>query len=502
MRPLTPASEPPGRQLPLRVRLTAWMVVIFLIVQLSIAVVVQLYLSRMIDNFFGERLRTRVSAMAESLGSQLPVLSSDQLAQSVIAEQKVRLSREFTVDVFDRFGRSVATSRQPPLRLEPDLLRRGFETDDVIAASLPSDALRSASTEVWPVRAALRKTIGTDGREYLVVLAANDAYATDMHRITNRVILASVVMGIIPIALSSYLIAGLAVRPLADIRVLAQRLSPESIDQYIDSASAAQEVAAVRAELELARQRIEAGFATQERFMSNVSHELKTPIAVVLTEIQTLKAEESPRRVRDFLRSATEELEKLGRTVDNFLLLTRIRQGKGQIPALEACLVRDVLLESYAGCTPMATLHRVRLSLHIPEGDQMDATVMGNCDLLRIIFDNIIRNAIRFSPESGVVEIRAEVRVGHVDISVRDNGPGIPADLLPRVFDRFSQAKDEERRGRGHGLGLEIALGIAELHSGTIVVRNRPEGGCEFVVSLPRGDGGAACLGGPFPNGS
>jgi two-component system sensor histidine kinase MtrB len=69
---------------------------------------------------------------------------------------------------------------------------------------------------------------------------------------------------------------------------------------------------------------------------------------------------------------------------------------------------------------------------------------------------------------------------------VRDSGPGVPEELIGKLFDRFVQASDEAARGRGHGLGLSIAQGIAELHAGRIVVRNLTEGGCEFTVQLPR----------------
>lgn len=483
------AAAPPESsrwQLPLRFRLAIWMIAIFLIVQLSIAFVFQLYQARAIEDFFSQRLTTRVDAAIAAIGDGLPAVTNQQLAQIASRHEGAQVVDEVTIDILDDQGQSIATSRTPPITLDAATLERAREIPDAFSIRVPPEALRSSSKEESPVRAAIHRVRGPDQRDYIIVLASNDAIARHMQTLTTTMIVMSLPIGIIPIALSSYLIAGLAVRPLADIRALARQLSPESINQFIDSASAVQEVAAVRKELEMARRRIEAGFSTQERFMSNVSHELKTPISVVLTESQALKLEGTPRPVRDFLKSMTEELEKLGRTVDNFLLLTRVRHGKGQIPALETCYARDVLLDSYGGCVMMASLHKVRLNLRIPEGEDEDASVIGNCELLRIIFDNIIRNAVRFSPPGGVVEIDATATPENVIFTVRDHGPGIPAELLPRVFDRFSQAPDEERRGRGHGLGLEIAMGIAELHSGTIAVRNPDDGGCEFAVTLPR----------------
>lgn len=476
-------EEQDQRTLPLRVRLMLWMLAIFLIVQLSIAFVFRLYLARAIEDFFVDRAVERVDVVAEGIAPLLPTIGDEQLDKLVSSRFLLRPQEEIKIDILDASGTPIASNRPPVLPLDAALLNRASDSGDAFSVRSRS---RPAEQRATPDRIAVARVLAPDEREYIVVLTTSDSSATQMQELTTRMIMATIPVGILPIALSAYLIAGFAVRPLADIRDLAQRLSPESIDQSIENAPAASEVSDVRKELELARQRIEAGFAAQERFMSNVSHELKTPLAVVLTGVQALKADDASKPVKEFLRGMTEELEKLARTVDNFLLLTRVRHNKGVIPAIESCAVRDVLLESYASCVSMAGQHKVRLGLRVPEGDDIDACVEGNSDLLRIIFDNLIRNAIRFSPEGEIVEIDAAAGDEVVTVSVRDHGPGIPEALLPRVFDRFSQAKDEERRGRGHGLGLEIALGIAELHRGSITVRNREPSGCEFSVVLPR----------------
>lgn len=479
-------SAPPAsdqRQLPLRIRLMLWMLAIFLIVQLSIAFVFRLYLARAIEEFFAEQAVERVDMIAETIAPIAATLTDQELETLVSTRFMNRPNEAIRIDVLDSSGSPVASNRPPAVPLDPLLFHRAADSDDPFSVR---SRVRPIDRRATPDRISIAKVPAPGGREFLVVLTTSDSSAARMQELTTRMIIGTIPVGILPIALSAYLIAGFAVRPLADIRDLAQRLSPESIDQSIENEPAASEVSDVRKELELARQRIEAGFAAQERFMSNVSHELKTPIAVVLTGVQALKTDDSTKPVKEFLRSMTDELEKLARTVDNFLLLTRVRHNKGVIPAIETCAMRDVLLDSYAGCISMATLQKVRLGLRVPEGEDIDATVEGNCELIRIIFDNLIRNAIRFSPEGEVVEIEATADAHSISVSVRDHGPGIPPALLPRVFDRFSQSKDEERRGRGHGLGLEIALGIAELHRGAITVRNREPRGCEFTVVLPR----------------
>ena len=99
--------------------------------------------------------------------------------------------------------------------------------------------------------------------------------------------------------------------------------------------------------------------------------------------------------------------------------------------------------------------------------------------------NNLVRNAIRFSPRGEVVSVVGVVRGGGFEIRVRDRGEGIPKDVLGNIFDRFVRASGEARRGRGHGLGLAIAKGIAELHGGDITAANHPDGGAVFTVMLP-----------------
>ena len=207
-------------------------------------------------------------------------------------------------------------------------------------------------------------------------------------------------------------------------------------------------------------------------------------IAVLLIEAQTVDRANCPEGIARFMDTVEEEMTRLGKLVESFLTLTRIQSGRG--PAtLKRYGVNDLVLDSIGDCTMMADQHRVALvpSL-LAEDETVDAAVVGDPDLLRTLISNLIRNSIRFSPEGSVVEVAAEVAESTSVIRVFDSGPGIPADRLHTIFDRFAQAHDTERQGRGHGLGLAIAKGIAELHGGTVEAFNRGERGCEFVVRL------------------
>jgi len=133
----------------------------------------------------------------------------------------------------------------------------------------------------------------------------------------------------------------------------------------------------------------------------------------------------------------------------------------------------------------MARQYAINLKPWIDDTEDNDAAIAGDLDLLRTMLDNLIRNAIRFSPPEATVEVIATIADNTFRVAVRDQGPGLPNSMLANAFDRFVQAPDETRKGRGHGLGLAIAQGVAELHKGSINVRNLPDGGAEFLATLP-----------------
>ncbi len=478
---LRPEAQSRPRSISLRAKLTLWMVVIFLVVQLSLGFVFELYQRRSINEFFDARLKARLDQVAEAVVPLLPAVQNVDLYSQADRNRELLFQKFFLIQVFDESGVPVASSEAPAAPLPPAVLSSLLGSSGPISVPLPLSIPKDSGA----ARAAAKWVPGPDGRRFVVLIAWSDMYAQEMLRLLSGVLFFSIPIGVAAVAISAYAISGIAVRPIRAMGHMARGLEPEFLGERVKLTGSGTELAELQQSLEGTRLKLEAAFGAQERFMSNVSHELKTPIAVLMTEAQTLKLDQSPKEVRAFVESTLDELYKLGRMVDSFLLLTRVRHGKATVPNQESCLVRDIMVYSYEGCAPMAAQHGCRIAIRLPEEPHMDVAVRGNCDLLRSVLDNLIRNAIRFNPKDHVVHVRGEVVDDRLLIRVRDQGPGIPTALLPRIFDRFAQSTDEQRRGRGHGLGLEIALGITELHGGTISAANCEDGGCEFTISLP-----------------
>ncbi|MEZ6242074.1 MAG: HAMP domain-containing sensor histidine kinase [Phycisphaerales bacterium] len=473
-------------RLSLRLRLTLWVVAIFTLIQWTTGVIFWLYQRAAIREMYEAVLAEKAEPLSEGVSNLFPddlhAANLNSLAQGELGWGVIS---RYALDVFDEAGKSQVLDRAPFVDAADLPIREALKTGapaytwlDLEPLGSTDPAAHSTATIVYPFE--------QDGRRYVLVIAASDAFAQRQLALLERVLALAGVIGPLAAGVAGWFIAGVAISPLERLRGFASRLGPESIGEAlgVDEAES-KEVARLSWELEEARQRIQAAFKAQERFLSNVSHEIKTPISVMLIEAQTLPREGLPEDVNAYLDSVEEEMLRLGRLVESFLTLTRVQDGKGLTRELEYP-ANDMVMDCVDHCLALAEQYRVRLSPRLLEGEHdADTIVCGEPELLRTLLDNLVRNAIRFSPQGQAVEISMQRVNASVLFHVQDRGPGIPPDQLTAIFDRFAQTEEEQRRGRGHGLGLEIAQGIAELHGGRIIADNREGGGAVFTVTLP-----------------
>lgn len=480
-RPRTPILS----RVSLRVRLTVWVLVIFAVIQLTLGAIVYLYQRASIDGFFEQRLETKARELWSELASRSEPPTDGDLQRLAAAQLDFFMFENLVLTVYGPQAGVVASSARPAPEPPPGLFAEALEDPGLLLRRFEVRGADAPDRSETLERLAIGSFAGPGDTRCVLLLATGDRYAQGMMARVREVLFIAAPIGLLAAGVAGWCIAGIAIAPLRELRSLTTRLSPESIGRPMEPTARDPEFARLERDLESARARIAQALAAQERFMSNVSHELKTPISVVQMESQALQMEKLPDHVRKYVASVREEMQRLGRLVNSFLTLTRVREGRSQTVS-KLVMINELLLESIDHCRSMARQYNVTLrpALLSDEAD-VDLAVRGDPDLLRTMLDNLVRNAIRFSPASAEVRVAAQRNGEAVYLSVRDRGSGIPEELLERIFDRFAQAKSEERRGRGHGLGLEIAQGVAELHGGRITVRNQPDGGCEFTVRLP-----------------
>lgn len=486
--PFSSLNIPDARaRLSLRLRLTLWIVLIFAIAYGSTLGVMWFYERATTYERFDMVLRNRARRLAAVMAGPRANFSRREFGSLVEKEFQGWPFINVVADLLDSQGVSVLFPTEQPIpwgRGEAIDSKAGIQDEFRLVAV--EKVIRGQPAEApW-------RTVGVrlpvrNGSGYFLVVAASDEAPQGHLATTLQVGLFSSLVGVFAAAVCGWFIAGMAVAPFERLREMVQRLTPQSLDQRLQVPNASPEVARLTAELNEARDRIRLGFVAQERFLSNVSHELKTPIAVLLIEAQTLNPRELSSRMQTFVKSVEDELTKLGRLVESFLTLTRIQDGKG-LAEMRLVGANDLVMESTHNCAMMANQHGVELRPRLLDTEEtIDAGVRGDPYLLMTMLDNLVRNAIRFSPERGRIDIILATSHRLITISVRDQGPGIPPDRLDTIFDRFAQVHSAVQAGRGHGLGLTIAQGIAELHRGCIFASNMADGGTEFTISLPMG---------------
>lgn len=476
-------------RLSLRLRLTLWVIAVFAIVQVSVSVILSLYQEASIDEFFDDRLTARAVASVERLRDSVPGITGERLDAETRSEARLVLFQNFYLAIYGRDATFI-TASAAEFPIERNLIEQALEQPSASVIGTEVDLGSEGIQQDRDTRIALVPFRGSDGELYLLLAATGDTYAQRMIALVWSNMLIAIVIGLAAAAVSGWFIAGIAVAPFSRLRRFAQHLSPESIGEEVDVDARSTEVASLQVDLEAARERLARGYAAQERFMANVSHELKTPVSVLMAEAETLPLKPQDEPTRQFVNSVRDEMWRLGRMIDSFLLLTRVRDGSGVVN-MQSFLVNELVIDSIEHCAPMAAQYGVRLTAQLMEDeDDLDVRVNGDPALLRTMLDNLVRNAIRFSPAGETVRIEVQRDEQRILLRVIDRGCGIPDHLIDHVFDRFALLPADERRGRGQGLGLEIAQGIAELHGGFISVRNTDAGGCEFTVSLPLGERG------------
>ncbi|HLE14661.1 MAG TPA: HAMP domain-containing sensor histidine kinase [Anaerolineales bacterium] len=226
--------------------------------------------------------------------------------------------------------------------------------------------------------------------------------------------------------------------------------------------------------------RLENLFNTQRRFLADVGHELRTPLTVIKGNAELMRRmgcsdEES-------LEGIENEVDRLTRMVGDLLLLAQAESGK--LPLDRRVVELDTLV--LEALQQMRVLAGERLSLKLGEIDQIQ--VCGDQDRLKQVLVNLIGNAIQYTPPGGEVIVGLEKSDSQAKLTVRDNGPGIPVEDLPHVFERFyrgEKARTRSRDGKGYGLGLSIAYWIVRNHEGRIEVDSKQGKGTTFCVWLP-----------------
>lgn len=326
------------------------------------------------------------------------------------------------------------------------------------------------------------------GQRYIGALqvASKVAVVDATQQLLLSVLIAGSVIALIIAGLATWVSTNRSLAPLEDVtRTALQITSADDLSRRIPyHGSPEDEVGQLIAAFNKTLSRLETLFNTQRRFMADVGHELRTPLTVIKGNVGLM------RRIgqtdEESLSGIESEVDRLTRLVGDLLLLAQAESGK--LPLDNRLVEMDTLL--LEAMHQMRVLVRDRQQLRIGEIDQV--LVCGDADRLKQVLVNLIGNAINYTPAGGEVVVSMSKVGGQARLLVSDNGPGIPVEDLPHIFERFyrgEKSRTRSRDGKGFGLGLSIAYWIVRNHNGKIDVESTPGKGTTFCVWLPLAEG-------------
>jgi len=278
-----------------------------------------------------------------------------------------------------------------------------------------------------------------------------------------------------------WLITGRVMRPLKDISATASRISAGNLSERINVADTENELGQLAGVLNSTFARLEAAFDQQKQFTADASHELRTPIAVLLSEAQTaLARKRSPEEYRETVEACLDTAQQMRRLTESLLELARFDAGQEQI-RIEPLDLAEIARASVEMVQPLAAENGVQIHCFLtPVEVSGDAVRVGQ------VITNLVTNAIRYNKPQGHVHVRTLVEQGSAVLTITDTGQGIAAEDLPHIFERFYRADKSRSAAQGRtGLGLAICKAIVDAHGGSIAVSSEPGAGATFTVRLP-----------------
>ncbi len=280
----------------------------------------------------------------------------------------------------------------------------------------------------------------------------------------------------------AYWLARAALSPVERLRRQVAALSARDEESSIEVPATRDEIAALAATMNDLLGRLQRALSRQRAFVADASHELRTPLAVLRGELELA---DRPGRSREELaaavRSAAADADRLARITSDLLLLARSDEDRLSL-RLEQTELRPLLARSAELARPRLAEAGLTCRVDVP------ADLRGRIDpdWIGQAADNLLGNALRFAPRGSVIVLAARTTGTDLDIEVRDDGPGFPAEFLPHAFERFRRPDSGRSRGDGGaGLGLAIVQAVAAAHGGMAAARNNPGGGAVVGLHLP-----------------
>jgi len=303
-----------------------------------------------------------------------------------------------------------------------------------------------------------------------------------------RALLITAPITLLAAASIAYFLAYKALSPVDHLRQMTDEITAERLDRRLPVQNPGDELGLLAQTINSMIGRLEQSFGEIRRFTADASHELRTPVSIIRSEAELgLGLADCSDEARKRFESIVEECGRLANLTTQLLLLCREEAGLAQMTR-EPLSLATIVSDSVDARRSLAEAKGPILTLAV----ESDAKVSGNAERLRQVVENILENAVKYTPERGRIDVTLSRQDGDAVLSVRDNGIGIDPQDLPLIFDRFFRAAQGRPDAGGAGLGLSIVKSIVGAHQGRIEVQSQLGGGTLFRIFLPLAPAAAA----------
>lgn len=398
-------------------------------------------------------------------------------AWTAIYENTLLNSRNFMIQIMDSSGRILWKSGnlgKDSLKLPADFV--GLARDSVAnIATLP--LMLRAKSEPLSVRVAIAQSMSMRiAAAYPIdeVQSVIDDFLKTLVWVVPAVLLLSIVGG--------WFLSRASLHVVDEISRTAKEITASNLSRRLPVPKSDDEVRRLSETLNDMISRLENSFGQIRQFTADASHELRTPLTILTGEIElALRSRKRPEEYQDVLSSALQEVLRLSRVVEYLLLLSRADMGQIH---LEKEPIN--LSEMLADLADAATVLGAPKNIYITYRHTEDLVIEGDQAKIYQIFLNLVDNAVKYTPEGGLISLTIHRDGRFAEVRVRDTGIGISAEHQKKIFDRFYRVdRARSRELGGAGLGLSIVQWKVEVHGGEINVESEPGQGSTFIVRLP-----------------
>lgn len=398
-------------------------------------------------------------------------------AWTAIYEHTLLNSRNFMIQIMDSAGRVVWKSQnlgRDSLKLPPQFV--ALAQDSVANISTLPQMLRGRNDPL-SVRVAIARSMSVRiAAAYPIdeVQSVIDDFLRTLMFVVPGVLLISIVGG--------WFLSKASLHPVDEIARTAKEITASNLSRRLPVPKTDDEIRRLSDTLNDMISRLESSFGQIRQFTADASHELRTPLTILTGEIElALRTSKTPNQYQDVLSSALQEVLRLSRVVEYLLLLSRADMG-------QILLHKEPinLSEMLADLADAATILGAPKNIYITYRHTEDLMIEGDQAKVYQIFLNLVDNAVKYTPEGGLISITIHRDGRFAEVRVRDTGIGISSEHQKKIFDRFYRVdRARSRELGGAGLGLSIVQWQVEVHGGEISVESEPGQGSTFIVRLP-----------------